>query len=352
MSQKKSVFLAGLIEGFYGRQWSFESRARYAQYLVDLGLNTYLYCPKGDPYLRKMWHQPWPDSQFSELQALCDTYQSRSLFWGVGLSPFALYQNYGALQRRQVRAKVLEIRALGASVLAILFDDMPGAQDDLAGRQAEIVADVQAWAGDMRVVVCPTYYSFDPVLEKHFGKRPDDYWQRLGRDLQPDVDVFWTGNQVCSAQILAADITAITDLMGRPVMLWDNYPVNDGAVRSRRLYCEPLSARSGTLQAQLSGHLCNPMNQAMLSLSALTGLAALYGRERDERWLEAVLGEQFWQQLRADRALFQEAGLDGIDLTDKQQLAAHYDLIPGLAAQEVSQWLRGEYAFDPGCLTD
>ena len=135
-------------------------------------------------------------------------------------------------------------------------------------------------------------------------------------------------------------------------MLWDNYPVNDGAIRSRRLYCEPLTSRSPALLSQLSGHLCNPMNQAMLSLPALTGLASLYGVGRDDAWLDRVLGTELWRQLRADQALFQQVGLDGIEEADRLGLATRYGQIPGAAAIEVAAWMRGEYTFDPACLTD
>ena len=62
---------------------------------------------------------------------------------------------------------------------------MPGDSSSLAQRQAEIVQDVQAWSDANHIIVCPTYYSFDPVLERFFGNRPDDYWEDLGRLLPP-----------------------------------------------------------------------------------------------------------------------------------------------------------------------
>ncbi len=34
-----------------------------------------------------------------------------------------------------------------------------------------------------------------------------------------------------------------------------------------------------------------------------------------------------------------------------RQLAAEYAGLPGAAAREISEWLRGDYAFDPACLT-
>ena len=118
-----------------------------------------------------------------------------------------------------------------------------GDQADLAARQAEIIADIFRWSGGSRILVCPTYYSFDPVLEKHFGAMPDNYWQTLGRELPREVDILWTGNRVCSDTVTMADIELINAQVGRPVMLWDNYPVNDGAVRSKFLYCDKAAGR-------------------------------------------------------------------------------------------------------------
>ena len=352
MSSVADTFLTGVIEGFYGRGWSYNARQAYAEYLATAGLNTCLYCPKEDPYLRKQWHQHWPAGEWQHLLDISATYRRQGLYWGVGLSPFALYRNYGASQRAQLRDKLARLAELDAPVLAVLFDDMPGEMAALASRQAEIISDVVNWMPAVRVMVCPTYYSFDPVLETHFGRMPANYWPQLGRELPAEVDVFWTGNQVCSAAIRVPDVSAINEQLGRRVILWDNYPVNDGAVRSNFLYCTPLSQRDPGLRTLLRGHLCNPMNQALLSLPALAGLASLYHEGVEEpEWLERMLGILTWQQLRSDRADFAQLGLSGMGDERRKQLAAVYDALPGAAAQEVAGWLRGEYTFDPACLT-
>jgi hyaluronoglucosaminidase len=203
------------------------------------------------------------------------------------------------------------------------------------------------------VLVCPTYYAFDPVLEKFFGRMPTDYWTRLGRDLPPAVDVFWTGNKVCSEAISRRDIERICAQLQRPVMLWDNYPVNDGGVRSNFLYLDKLARRELLPQTLLSGHLCNPMNQGLLSLPALAGLSDLYGASTgDEQWWQRVIGARTWKQLQLDRQDFSEQGLSGMGVERCRDLARCYQALPGPAAAEVAEWLLGEYRFDPACLTD
>ncbi|MBN7797718.1 beta-N-acetylglucosaminidase domain-containing protein [Parahaliea mediterranea] len=346
-------FLTGVVEGFYGRPWRDLDRRAYARLLPRLGLNSYLYCPKADPFLRRQWQRHWPRPRWRELLGLAACFRGAGLHFGVGLSPFALYRRYGDTERRQLRDKIRRLQELRGDLLALLFDDMPGDVPDLAERQAEIVADVRAWSPRTRLLMCPTYYSCDPVLEKHFGAMPADYWSRLGRLLPADVDIFWTGNRVCAERISTADLAPLARAFGRPLTLWDNYPVNDGALRSKHLYLEPLPGREPGLRSRLAGHFCNPMNQAWLSLPALRGLAELHATARPPAdWEARELGASLWTRLRRDGALFQREGLDGIAPDRRRALAAEYADLPGPAAAEVAAWLRGEFAFDPACLTD
>ncbi|MEZ5503072.1 MAG: beta-N-acetylglucosaminidase domain-containing protein [Halioglobus sp.] len=344
--------MCGIIEGYYGCSWSFETRRAYADYLAEAGLNACIYCPKGDALLRRRWRERWPDARWSEMVQLASQYARCGINWGVGLSPVELYRDYGALQQQQLQAKIEYLGELGAPVLAVLFDDMPGDLDALAYRQAEIVADISRWAPGVRLLVCPTYYSFDPVLEQYFGSMPDDYWPQLGRQLPADVDIFWTGNRVCSESIQVGDIERIVRYIGRPITLWDNYPVNDGATRSNFLYTSALTARSPALRPFIRGHYCNPMNQGLLSLPALCGLAALYGNPNfGEKNLSRILGPGTWDKLSRDKFLFEHEGLSGLGEARCKQLAREYEELPGPAAVEVAQWLQGRYSFDPACLT-
>ncbi len=339
----------GVIEGFYGREWDWRVRRDYAGFLQDLGLSAYIYAPKSDAFLRKRWQESWPAEIAGELQRLAAHYRSRGLHWGVGLSPFALYQDYSVVAKRKLRSRIAEIDALGGDILALLFDDMPGDIDDLAARQAEIIADVRAWTNADWLIACPTYYSTDPVLENFFGDMPDNYWADLGMGIDLDVDLFWTGPAVCPRTVCAQDLEAITALLRRRPVLWDNYPVNDGAKASRFLHLEPLPGRAADLPEALRGHFCNPMNQAELSRYPLGGLAALYGG--DSPALEALYSPDLAACLVRDQHRFEHEGLDAMGPYEREQLALEYDALGEGAAREVAAWLREEYRFDPACLT-
>src|SRR5690606_16908444 len=81
----------GVIEGFFGRSWSWQDRADYARFLATSGYHFYIYAPKNDHYLRRQWQQDWPEAEFQQLQRLRDIYRHQQLGFGLGLSPFELY---------------------------------------------------------------------------------------------------------------------------------------------------------------------------------------------------------------------------------------------------------------------
>ena len=52
-------FSYGLIEGFYGKPWTWDDRDGCVSFLCENGYRFYIYAPKTDPYLREKWDQDW-----------------------------------------------------------------------------------------------------------------------------------------------------------------------------------------------------------------------------------------------------------------------------------------------------
>ncbi len=350
-------FLRGVIEGFYGRTWSWPARRMMIDFLRQQRFNTYVYAPKADRYLRGDWRHLHDVAGFDELLALRTHCSAQSIRFGIGLSPSGLQEAYTAQHRAALERKFRQLNQLDSDVLCILFDDMPGAITDLAERQAAIIRDIMTMSSARRFVMCPSYYSFDPVLEQIFGAMPPRYWETLGDMLPEEVDIFWTGPLVLSPGYSKEDIVAITARLGRKPTLWDNYPVNDGKRISRFLFLKPVRNRPHELQQWCSGHLANPMNQPLLSQLPLASLAqSLLDKHYDADifWrdaLESFVGNDLAALLRRDVERFQDLGLDTIDEHDRQTLIAEYGRIAHPAAAEVIDWLREGYRFDPACLT-
>ncbi len=352
----------GVIEGFFGRTWSFEERTDYAGFLKNNGYQFYIYAPKGDPYLRRAWQQDWPSETTDKLQKLVNHYQSLGLDFGLGLSPFEIYKNYDNEAKRNLQNKVQRLNQLGVDILCLLFDDMRGDQPDLAQTQIQITHDVLAQTTAKKIIMCPTYYSFAPKLEKVFGKMPENYFQDLGSGLSPEVDIFWTGPEICSQDYPVSHLQEVIDLLGRKPFIWDNYPVNDGADISRFLFLKAFENRPSVLAELTSGHASNPMNQPWLSRIPLYSLPRSYSQGEDydphETFLQALqqlcsgVNEQgLAQQIANDIESFQTQGLDKLDDAKKKQLIQQYQQYDSPYAKEIIAWLKEEYTFDPACLT-
>jgi hyaluronoglucosaminidase len=339
----------GLIEGFYGRPWTWEERAGTIEYLASHGYGFYIYAPKADRYLRRWWREPHPAEWAESLKILSARCREIGVRFGVGLSPYGAQEGFTDSDREALQGKLGFLDEVGVDYLAVLFDDMRGDLPDLADRQAEIVEWVRQRSGAARFFVCPSYYSDDPVLDRVFGRRPADYLERLGTLLQREVEVFWTGEEVCSRELSRSHLERVAEQIRRRPFLWDNYPVNDGQRMSRYLHVRGFTGRRASIQGAIAGHAINPALQATLTRIPALTLVESY-REGDRyqygdafrRAAVAVLGEELGAMIREDLLALQDVGLDL--LAEREPLLRErYAGFEHPGAREVIGWLDGEY---------
>lgn len=344
--------MLGIIEGFYGRPWTMRSRRSAVAALRPHGYGFYIYAPKSDNYLRRQWRTPYPERDFEELASLAKYCHGLGVRFGLGFSPYALFQNFDRTAHADLATKLDQLRNLKLDLFAILFDDMPGASPELAYTQLEIIEAIGQQLPDTKLIFCPTYYSDDPVLDRAFGHRPTDYLNTIGRQLDPRIAIFWTGPEICSHEISPGHIDRITNVLQRKPFLWDNYPVNDGPRMSRYLHIRGVTGRTATAAARLEGHAVNPSLQPTLSqIPAITLAMAYrlgsqydYGRAFHEA-ATTVCGSQLAEYLSEDLSLLQDAGLERLSGIEVERLRARYGGIDHDAAREVLNFLKGEYSF-------
>src|SRR5690606_39134111 len=172
-----------------------------------------------------------------------------------------------------ITAKFGDLQAAGVRSFALFLDDIEPSfrhpEDaarfpSFAAAQADLCNRTLAWlrerGADARLSMCPTAYHGAPP----FG----EYLHELGALLAPEIDVFYTGIDVCSKAISGREVAAFAAALRRPVLLWDNYPVNDGGMAAE-LHIGPVRGRSPDLVLQAKGFAVNPMNQAEASKVAL-----------------------------------------------------------------------------------
>ena len=78
----------GLIEGFYGKPWTWAEREDQARFLKDAGYGFYIYAPKHDAWLRKRWREDYPQDEADALTRLSRVSAELGVSFGVGFSPF------------------------------------------------------------------------------------------------------------------------------------------------------------------------------------------------------------------------------------------------------------------------
>jgi len=343
----------GIIEGFFGRPYSWAERAEMVRALAPHGYGFYLYAPKADSYLRRNWREPYPAVELEALGAFADVCREAGVRFGVGLSPYELFLGFDAPAKVALTAKLAELDALGVADLGVFFDDMKGDLPDLAARQIEIVHWIAARTTASRLIVCPSYYTDDPVLDRVFGQRPANYLEDLGAGLDPAIQLMWTGEEVCSRQYSPGHLARVSEQMRRKPFLWDNYPVNDGPRMSQHLHLRAFTGRPANIAAHISGHAVNTASQAVLSRIPALTLAESYAQGDNYEYLAAfrraavtVLGTDLADAVERTLLLLEDTGLKGLDDDRKARLRARFAAFDHPAALEIVSWLDG--AFDIG----
>ena len=340
----------GIIEGFYGPLWQWREREALVRTLAPAGYGCYLYAPKGDAFLRKRWQEPHPESTATAIRAFGHVCRQHGMAFGVGLSPYELFNDFNADSQQALAQKLDALDALDIDWLAILFDDMHSQRPDLAAEQGRIMQWVQAHSRATRLLMCPTYYSDDPVLDRVFGQRPANYLEELGQALPTGVDVFWTGEEVCAREISPGHLRRVARQLGRKPVLWDNYPVNDGDRMSRHLHLRGFTGRPASNADWLNGHAINPALQPTLTAMPALTLVQSYQQGEDYQYgqsflhaAEQTLGTELARQLQADLLLLQDSDLHRLSDERKARLHATYAGFDHPAAREIQAWLAGDY---------
>lgn len=300
----------GVIEGFYGNRWSVQDTDHVLSFMAQHGLNTFVYAPKNDPYQRVKWNQLYPAHAFRYLQQVVHQAVADHVLFVYSISPGLSIQYGNAADRQALLAKINQVRKLGVQEFMLSFDDIPVSSNPaaLAKAQAQLANYVihQEQPGDpgFRLMFTPTQY---------YGIAPNPYWTSLRSTLMPSVPVIWTGLWVLNQTITRSQLATVSRELGHPIIIWDNYPVNDYTYvqppHQPRLLMGPLQGRSPSLPSTAQGYLFNPMLQPIASLVPLWTEAAYlthpHHYQPQASWYQALqhfggAGDTSFQQLCSD----------------------------------------------------
>jgi len=340
----------GIIEGFYGRVWSWQERSDMLDFMAANQFSSYWYAPKADECLRKHWQRNWSADTFEHLQRLSEKANAIGIQFGIGLSPLDLYGLWREGKGRdELSLRLDQIAELKPRGLALLFDDMQGNLPLLAETQAEIAHYVANHIQVDQLILCPSYYSFDPILEQLFGEMPEHYWRDLGRLLDSTIDLFWTGDKVISQEYSSQGLVSIGQLFQRKPVIWDNSIVNDGRKTSPFLTLRSMF-ESQLLQSTTKSIIVNPMNAPYLSQISLATL--LLSGTNDERFKKALMqvAPDLYDRILECLPIINK-GRDALTDNDIECIEISFRGLDSFVAKDIIHWLDGAFQFDPACLT-
>jgi hyaluronoglucosaminidase len=340
----------GIIEGYFGRAWTWQDRKTVVTRLAPAGYRFFHYAPKIDAKLRRNWQILHDTAEAESIRQFAAHCADQNVRFGIGLSPYAAHIDFCSDTKSALKQKILHLNSLGIEDFALLFDDMRGDFDDLAKRQADIMAFAIEHSTASRFFMCPSYYSNDPTLDRVFGQRPDNYLSTLGKTLDPGVGIYWTGEEVCAREYRDGHLADVSAQLQRKIALWDNYPVNDGPRMSNYLHLRAFTGRPANMGAYVRHHAINPASQPMLGCIPALTLLHCYSEGDAYQYSSAfmtaaiaVCGAELATMLQADMLMLQDSGLTQLGNRHKI-LLDKYSMIDHPAAREITDWLNGGYA--------
>lgn len=281
------VAFRGTIEGFYGLPWSFEARKSQFRFYGETKMNTYIYGPKDDPYhgFSNRWRDPYPEAEARRIAELVRVAHENKVTFVWAVHPGRDIHWKDDTDMRACVAKFEMMYKLGVRSFAVFFDDI-GGEGARAEKQVELLNYVNRnfvrVKGDVTpLILCPTQYN------KAWSGGP--YLEVLGKGLDPDIQVMWTGNSVCTN--ITKDTTEwFMNKVGRKPYIWWNWPVSDYC--KAHLLLGRCYGNDPTNGPRYAGFVSNPMDKPEASKIALFGVAAYAWNpdnfDSDQAWRDGI----------------------------------------------------------------
>ena len=277
-----SAALRGVVEGFYGTPWTHAERLAQLDFYGRTKQNVYVYSPKDDPYLRAQWRDEYPAAELAQLKELVDRADANHVRFTYALSPGLSVCYSSASDIAALTRKFDSLYAIGVRSFAIPLDDISytkwncDADEKAFGTGGAAAGAAQAHLlNEVRKAFSSTHTDVQPLemVPTEYSDLADSPYKRALREqLDPAVVVEWTGVGVIAPTITTDQVKQAREVYGHPILVWDNYPVNDYV--TSRLLLGPYTGRDPGVASAATGVTVNPMIQGEASRLALFTSAA------------------------------------------------------------------------------
>ena len=255
-----------ILRGTKGWAWTWDQYLAEIPYLARYKMNFLMSCYLSvfsDPVkLVNRWWEPLPQATLEGIGKVAAACRDAGITYCFSFHPalfsdrplhtesdadFAdMWRNYASVQ------------ALGVRWFSLSYDDIDVKGRDIAALGTAHAGLANRLLGRLRekdpaaeLIFCPVYY-WGPADQGEARL----YTEALGRALDKDIFVFWTGDAVVTARITRQAAESFRKTVGHRIVIWDNYPVND---RSGALHLGPVIGRDPDLDEVAYGYMGNPL---------------------------------------------------------------------------------------------
>jgi hypothetical protein len=268
------------IEGFYGPPLAHGARLDLLRWLPSAGFTAYAYGPKDDRFLRDEWRTDHPAAELAALAETLAVARESGIALSVGLSPGLDWR--GDEDEPALVAKLRGLYDLGVRDLGVYWDDTPPGGEELGRTHGRAVAAaVAGLPDDVTWMTVGVDYATDRVTA---------YLRGFAEELPELVSIAWTGPAITSPEVPAAVARRLAKELDRPLLLADNWPVNDLGM-SGVLHLGPAPYREPALRDAVAGVGFNFMSRPLASRPGLEAAARHWlhpAEDREVAWREVV----------------------------------------------------------------
>ncbi len=256
------------LRGTKGWLWTVDQYLDEVKPLAEMGGNFLMICygsmcdienyPWGHPQCNRWW-EPLPDNKkadYEQLLALCKEHDIElCLSFNPNLGAQRILDYSSDADFEELWQHYAWMAELGMKWFSLALDDIHEGID--AAGQAHVAnrlfERLRGMNPEAELIFCPTHYWGDgtPATD-----RP--YLEELGKILHPEIYVFWTGDAVVTPKITLEAAMSYREIVGNPLIIWDNYPVNDSAPT---LHLGPVTGRDPRLPEVCFGYMANPLHK-------------------------------------------------------------------------------------------
>lgn len=253
------------LRGTKGWAWTWDQYLAEIPTLIQAKMNFLMSCYTSvftdmDKFDNRWW-EPFSDQTKGGIERLARACRENGITFCFSFHP-ALYTTRPL---RTDSAKDFEdmwnhyawVQSLGVRWFSLSYDDI-----ETKGRNPAALGAAHAGLADRllrrlrekdpraELIFCPVYY-----WGCGDGAEAGPYLEALGRALDKDAFLFWTGDAVVTPRITRACAETFKKTVRHRLIIWDNYPVND---RSKALHLGPVTGRDPDLDDVAYGYMSNP----------------------------------------------------------------------------------------------